>query len=70
MNKFLSALNTPVVQHLYEKSLMVVLLLIAFGLAGLPLYLLALVPIWLHREPADQRNAESEIDALGATDMV
>ena len=70
MNRLLSALNTPVVRRLYEKSLMVVLLLIAFGLAGLPLYLLALVPIWLYREPADQRNAESEIDALGATDMV
>ena len=69
MSNFLSVLNSPVVWRIYEKGLIVGLLIIAFGLVGLPLQLLALVPPLLRLESEEQQQGENDIEELRTTDV-
>ena len=64
MSKLLSALNTPFVWCVYEKTLIVVLLFLAFIVVGLPIQILAVVPPLLMGKPGDRLYAEDDSDGV------
>jgi len=68
MSKLLSALNSPSAQGIFEIVLFAMLFFVAFGIAGLPVHLLTLIPPWLYRD-AEDRQPATDIDGFGASEM-